>query len=153
MTIANTPEGSVLFVSPPGPHRDLYVSALKEAGFDTTAEAAVAGATARLQAPQRPDVIVMELLPEPVAAWAFIEERRADNTGVPLIVLTFLIRPDRSNRQRARALGCAAFVAKPCSLMQVVEVVSRVHRGSRGLEVSKYVEPPRGPRSSSGRGR
>jgi DNA-binding response OmpR family regulator len=82
----------------------------------------------------------MELLPDPAAAWTFIEERRAKNSSLPLIILTSLIRPDRSNRQRARALGCAAFVAKPCSLAQLVDVVSRVLRGSRGLEISTYRE-------------
>jgi DNA-binding response OmpR family regulator len=135
-----SPQGRVLFVYPPGPDRDLYVSALKEAGFDTTAEATVADATVTIATTEPPDVIVMELLPEPVAAWAFIEQRCADSSGVPLVILTSLIRPDRSNRQRAHALGCAAFVAKPCSLVQLVDVVSRVRRGTRGLEISTYTE-------------
>ena len=33
---------------------------------------------------------------------------------VPGILLTGSIRPDRANRVRARDIGCAAFVAKPC---------------------------------------
>ena len=54
-----------------------------------------------MQAP--PDVFVMELLPEPAEAWAFIERRCADAPDVPLIILTSLIRPDRSHRRKARA--------------------------------------------------
>jgi CheY-like chemotaxis protein len=131
----------VLFVYPGGPDRDLYLSALGEAGFETTAEATVAAAATLLMTGYATDVIVMELLPEPDMAWTFIEQRCTDSSDVPLIILTSLIRPDRANRKRARALGCAAFVAKPCSLVQLVDVVSRVRRGSRGLEISTYAEP------------
>ena len=55
-----------------------------------------------------------------------------------LVIFTSLIRPDGANRRRARILGCAAFLAKPCSLRQLVNVVSRVHHGERGLEISTY---------------
>lgn len=130
----------MLFVYPDGPDRDLYLSALAEAGFETTRAATVADAAALLDMEAPPDVIVMELLPEPAEAWAFIERWCANASSVPLIVLTSLIRPDRAHRQKARALGCAAFVAKPCSLLQLVEVVFRVRRGGRGLEISTYSE-------------
>jgi len=55
-----------------------------------------------------------------------------------VIVLTSLIRPDGANRRKARTLGCAAFVAKPCSLRQLVDVVVR---GERELEISSYSDP------------
>jgi CheY-like chemotaxis protein len=139
LTSTRRAEGRVLFVYPAGPDRDLYLWALGEAGFEATAEATVADAAALLET-EAPDVIVMELLPEPADAWAFIERRCADAPDVPLIILTSLIRPDRSHRRKARALGCAAFVAKPCSLLQLVDVVLRVRRGSRGLEISFYAE-------------
>ena len=140
MTGALGAEGRVLFVYPAGLDRDLYLSALGEAGFETTAKATVADAAAVPESEAAPDLIVMELLPEPAEAWAFIERRRAASPEVPLIVLTSLIRPDRSHRQKARALGCAAFIAKPCSVRQLVDVVVRVRRGSRGLELSTYTE-------------
>jgi CheY-like chemotaxis protein len=127
-------------VYPPGPDRDLYVSALEEAGFETTPQATVMDAVPLLERGWPLDVIVMELLPSPTEAWAFIERRSADFPDVPLIILTSLIRPDGSNRRKARALGCAAFVAKPCSLVQLVDVVSRVRSGSRALEISTYTE-------------
>jgi CheY-like chemotaxis protein len=116
------------------------LSALGEAGFETTATATVADAAALLKMEAPPDVIVMELLPEPIEAWAFIEQRCTDAPDVPLIILTSLIRPDRAHRRKARSLGCAAFIAKPCSLRQLVDVVWRVRRGSRGLEISTYDE-------------
>ena len=130
-------KGRILLVYPGGPDLDLYLSALTDAGFETTATASVSAAATLLRTGHAIDLIVMELVPEPDEAWAFIEQRCAD---VPLIILTSLVRPDRANRKRARALGCAAFVAKPCSLMQLVNVVSLVRRGSRGLEISAYAE-------------
>lgn len=91
-----------------------------------------------IPAAERPDVIVLELLPEPIGAWAFIEQQSVAAPEIPFVILTSLVRPDRRNRNRARPLGCAAFVAKPCSLSLLVDVVSRVLRGSRGLEVLAY---------------
>ena len=140
MTRTRSAEGRVLFVYPAGPDRNLYLSALSEAAFETSSAATVADADALLKTEALPDVIVMELLPEPAEAWAFIERRRVDIPDVPLIILTSMIRPDRAHRRKARALGCAAFVAKPCSLRQLVGVVLRVRRGSRGLEISTYGE-------------
>jgi CheY-like chemotaxis protein len=121
-----------------GPDRELYLSALEHAGFVTTAQATVAAAVTVLETGSPLDVIVMELLPEPFDAWAFIERRCAQAPEVPMVILTSLIRPDRANRQKAHALGCAAFVAKPCSVQQLVDVVSQVHGGTKGLEISNY---------------
>jgi CheY-like chemotaxis protein len=130
----------VLFVYPAGPERDLYAAALRAGGFEVVVETGVRGAAARFEGAEPPDVIVMELLPEPDSAWAFVERRCADRPAIPVIILTSLIRPDSLNRRRARRLGCAAFVAKPCSLAQLTAIVSRVRQGERGLEISRYVE-------------
>jgi CheY-like chemotaxis protein len=129
-----------LFVHPAGLDRDLYLSGLREAGYDITVEATALAVAVVFETVEPPDVIVMELVPEPIEAWAFIERQRARTPAVPLVILTTLIRPDRANRRRAHALGCAAFVAKPCSVWQLVDVVSRVRGGSRGLEISTYDE-------------
>ena len=131
-------QGKVLLWCPPGLDRDLYVSALDKAGFATTV-AATAGAAANwLTRAGGLDVIVMDLLPEPDEAWAFIHG--CAFSGVPVIVLTSLIRPDGANRRKARTLGCAAFVAKPCSLWQLENVVMHVQRSEPGLEIATYLE-------------
>jgi hypothetical protein len=62
------PSTGVLFVYPAGPDRELYLSALEHAGFATTAQATVAAAITVLERGSPPDVIVMELLPEPFGA-------------------------------------------------------------------------------------
>ena len=131
-------------MAPAAADRELYTAALNEAGFVPTAVDTPADATTLHEAGESFDVIVTELIPDPVAAWAFIERRRAGDPNVPVVVVTAMIRPDHAHRRRARVLGCAAFVAKPCSLAQLVDVVTLVSRGRRGLEVSTYVEPQAG---------
>jgi CheY-like chemotaxis protein len=111
---SRTARTRVLFVSPAGVDRDLYVSALRDAGFiTTTAETAVAAARC-LEDIALFDVVVADLLPEPEDAWDLIARACAHPSQIPVMVFTSLIRPDKLNRQRARAFGCAAFVAKPC---------------------------------------
>lgn len=132
----------VLFVAPAAADHDLYLAALDHAGFAATAVPTVAAASHLLETGLSFQVIVTELIPEPDEAWAFIERCCADHAGVPVIIVTSLIRPDRAHSQRARAVGCAAFVAKPCSLAQLVDVVTLVCRGRRDLEVLSYVERP-----------
>jgi CheY-like chemotaxis protein len=132
-------EGRVLFLHPAGTDRDLYVSALREARLELMVADDADSATQILgTSGLRPDLIITELLPDPLAAWAFAGHQRGRTPETPIIILTSLIRPDRANRDRAQAIGCAAFVAKPCSLSLLVHVVLRVRLGTRGLEVSSY---------------
>ena len=128
-------------MSPSGLDRDLYVSALREAGFATTIAETPTAAAKWLEEAAVPGVVVVDLLPEPEDAWVLIARGCAHPSRIPVMVLTSLVRPDGSNRRRARALGCAAFVAKPCSLRQLVDIVRRVQRGERNLEVLSYAEP------------
>jgi DNA-binding NtrC family response regulator len=131
----------VLFVAPAGADRDLYVTALNEAGFVPVAVPTPAAASALFEAGESFQVVVTELLPDPDVAWSFIERRRAEQPDVPVIIVTSLIRPDRAQQRRSRVVGCAAFVAKPCSLEQMVATVGFVVRGGRRLELLHYVEP------------
>lgn len=132
--------GNVLFVCPFGLDRDLYVSALRAAGFATTIEETPAGAASWLEEAAVLDVMVVDLLPEPEDAWDLIARGCAHPSRIPVMVLTSFIRPDRSNRRKAHTLGCAAFVAKPCSLRQLVDIVRRVQRGECNLELVSYAE-------------
>jgi CheY-like chemotaxis protein len=136
-----TAEARVLFVSPAGVDRDLYVSALREAGLTTTVADTSVAAARWLEEIAVFNVVVVDLLPESEDAWALIARICAHSSRIPVMVFTSLIRPDGLNRRRARALGCAAFVAKPCSLRQLVDIVRRVQSGERNLEVVTYAEP------------
>ena len=124
-----------------GLDRDLYVSPLRDAGFATTIADTPAAAAKWLEEAAVLDVAVVDLQPEPEDAWALIARGCAHPSRIPVMVLTSLGRPDGSNRRKARALGRAAFVAKPCSLWQLVDIVRRVQRGERNLEVVSYAAP------------
>ena len=57
----------------------------------------------------------------------------AADHNVPVIVLTGWIDPDA--RQRAAAIGCAAFVAKPASAPRLRDILQRTRAGERGIIV------------------
>ena len=92
---------NVLFVCPSG-----YVSALREAGFATTIAETPAAATKWPEKAAVLDVLVVDLLPELEDAWALIARGCAPPSRIPVMVLTSLVRPDGSNRRRARARLC-----------------------------------------------
>jgi CheY-like chemotaxis protein len=84
-------------VWPPGLERDLdlYVSALGDAGFATTAVGTAAAAAEHLAGVGTFDLIVMDLLPEPEEAWALIERACANPSWTSVMLLTSVIRPAR----------------------------------------------------------
>lgn len=127
----------VWFVSGPGLERDVYVSALQSAGFETDTAGSLEELRERLADGVEPDLLFLDLLPAPEDAWRLISQLCA-TSRLGIIVFTTLVRPDRANRDRARQLGCAAFVAKPCSPLRVVSVARQVCQGARGLEVIDY---------------
>jgi DNA-binding response OmpR family regulator len=55
--------------------------------------------------------------------------------GVPVVVLTGWVSADGHFRDLTAAIGCAAFIAKPCPAEVVVRIVEQVRRGERGIEV------------------
>jgi hypothetical protein len=99
--------------------------ALREAGFATTIAETPAAAAKWLEEAAVPDVAVVDLLPEPEDAWALIAHGCAHPSRIP-------------GDGPHLVLGCAAFVAKPCSLWQLVHIVRRVRRGERNLEAVSY---------------
>jgi DNA-binding response OmpR family regulator len=125
----------ILFVCPPGFERDFYVSQLVEAGFDTVVADDPNDADEQLARAAAPEIAILDLVRNAELSWA-LAARLATTTSV--IALTAMIRPDGGNRRRAWECGCAAFVAKPCSPRQLVEIVRRVHHGERGIEITTY---------------
>ena len=131
---------NVLFVCPSGLDRDLYVSALREAGFATTIAETPAAATKWPEKAAVLDVLVVDLLPELEDAWALIARGCAPPSRIPVMVLTSLVRPDGSNRRRARARLCR-FCCK--ALLFVTTGGRCATRAARRTqpEVVSYAEP------------
>ena len=129
--------GHLWFVSAPTLERDVYVATLRSAGFDVDIFSSAAEARGQLRIESRPNVLILDLLPEPEHAWLLVQKAYAEN-GISVIIFTALVRPDRANRILARQLGCAAFVAKPCSPLRVLEVAHHVRQGAPYVEVIDY---------------
>ncbi len=125
----------ILFVGAAGPEREVYVSELARAGFVPLLAEDAANVNDQLERWPTPGVIIVELVATSKLAWALAARFAA---AIPVIIVTALIRPDGANRLRARRLGCAAFIAKPYSPRQLIDVVGRVQRGERGIEVTAY---------------
>jgi DNA-binding response OmpR family regulator len=132
----------IVIVHPPDVSREMYRSVLSQMGYSTVAFDDVSGFQQWFESRQHgATALILELLPSPEDAWALIRELRIKEPGIALIILTSVVRPDRVNRRRAQAVGVAAFVGKPCGLRQLVDVVIRVTRGERGIEMIHYTEP------------
>lgn len=135
MIPAESARPTVCLVHPRGIVRDLYVEALQAAGLRTEIADEASAVLEGFAAWNPPTALVIELVPQPADAWMLIERVRQLHAHVPVVIVTSKIRPDGANRRRARTVGCAAFIGKPCSVETLVDVVERVRRGERGLEV------------------
>ena len=128
----------LLFVDELADDQVMYGTGLQLLGFDVCMVASVPEALTHADT-FRPHVIVLHL---GTGQWdlcsAFSE--RPPTADVPIVVITAHVRPDRANRDRARATpNCAAFIGKPCTHEDIALVVRRVAAGER------HIEFPSGP--------
>ena len=70
-------------------------------------------------------------------AWQVLERFCASENWPPTVLLTAHIRADRAVRERVARIGCAAFVAKPCTPTALARVLHRVLCGERGIEETR----------------
>lgn len=126
----------VLLVTDNRDERELYEYGLPDCGFRVVSAGAleeIPDAVDRL----RPDALVLTLKLGDDRTWAALEALQCGGAlKVPGILLTGSIRADAGNRLRARANGCAAFVAKPCTPEELAAIVRAVVAGARGLIVT-----------------
>ena len=109
---------------------DLYVLAMRTVRIPifsvSTAEAAV-----QLVRDRAVSAVIVDVS-NPTVDWETCrlvrEEAGAD---LPVVVLTGWLDPGA--RERAAAVGCAAFVGKPVSPQDLMEVVRRTWRGERDI--------------------
>lgn len=125
----------VLLLSDHPDDGQMYVTGLAKHGFRVElAEEIEDMATAIRDA--RPEAVVLDLKLGDQRLWSHLEAIRCGaKLDVPGILLTGSVRPDRANRLRARDIGCAAFVAKPCIPDHLAPILRAVISGHRGLIV------------------
>jgi DNA-binding response OmpR family regulator len=111
---------------------DLYVLALRTARVGLISVGAVDEAL-QLVRDRSISAVIVDVA-DPNTDWdACGALRAAIPEDMPLIVLTGWI--DAQARHQADAIGCAAFVAKPASPEQMLDVLRRVRTGERGIVV------------------
>lgn len=79
----------------------------------------------RLARQERPDVIVLDISIPELNGWEVSKRLKADEStaGIPVVIVTAHASP--GDRQRARRLGCAGFLTKPCDPARILEFVRR----------------------------
>jgi DNA-binding NarL/FixJ family response regulator len=128
----------VLFAQPLDAGQGLCLDVLVAEGFTAVAADTVSDAFAYAGGHGAPRVAVFELSPSP-DAWPAIAQFRREHPDAAVVVTTYGLRPNRRRRRMTRDAGCAAFVAKPCSIRQFIDVIVRVAAGERGIELVDIV--------------
>ena len=84
----------------------------------------------------RPSAIMVDVR-EP-RGWQICWRCRRDPIAqeVPLVIVTGCVAADRRCRRLASRVGCAAFLMKPSRPETVEDIVRRVERGERGIELT-----------------
>jgi DNA-binding response OmpR family regulator len=118
---------------------EMYVTGLASHGFRVNVADDFEDMATAIRRAEAEAVVLDMKLGDP-QLWSRLEAIRCGGLlDVPGILLTGSIRADRANRIRARDIGCAAFVAKPCLPDHLAPILHAVISGDRGLVV-RYPE-------------
>lgn len=75
---------------------------------------------------RRPDIVLLDLAIPKVDGWTVARTLKSDPglANVPVVAFSGFDYP--TERSRAQAAGCDAFLAKPCALPQLLEIIKRL---------------------------
>ncbi|HEX7119616.1 MAG TPA: response regulator [Longimicrobiales bacterium] len=116
---------TVLLVEDNEDNRIVYATILEHRGFRVHA-AADGEEGIRLARKTRPDAILMDISIPIIDGWTATETLKRDpaTAHIPIIALT--AHALAADREKAHAIGCAGYLAKPCEPRKVVAEVERV---------------------------
>jgi DNA-binding NtrC family response regulator len=120
----------ILFVCDDADHRELYGVGMRAHGMAPTFITTIDHARAILRHGGVP-VVILHMPADDVEWWN--ECGDIIRSGTPTIVLTAHVRADGRGRRQTAATGCAAFIAAPCTPIELVRIVERVLAGERGM--------------------
>ncbi len=131
---APAPAGPVLLVEDNSDTRNIYATALRGDGY-SVAEAANGEDGIRLARSLLPRLIVMNVALPLVDGWKATAILKGDpkTRDIPVVAVTAFTRSQ--DRQRARSLGCASYLPKPCEPSRLLEEVRRLI-GTAGPDAS-----------------
>ncbi len=118
-------ERPVLLVEDNPDIRDIYATALRGDGY-AVAEAADGEEGIRLARSLSPRLILMNVALPLVDGWKATAILKQDprTRDIPVVAVTAFTRS--RDRQRARSLGCASYLPKPCEPSRLLEEVRRL---------------------------
>ena len=125
---------TVLLVDDVQDSREMYAFFLRAAGY-AVHEAADGGDALAIAREFRPDVIVMDLSLPSMDGWTAIASLTSspETAVIPVVVLSAHTFP--ADEERAREVGAAAFLAKPCEPGDLARVVRQVSESCDGAFV------------------
>jgi two-component system, cell cycle response regulator DivK len=120
---------TVVLVQPPGDSLDLYNEYLRLQGIDCVAVTTVTDA---VSAAPRADVVVTGIqLPGTADGIALIQQLRGQDSTRHLSIIVLTACVFETERQRANAAGCDAFLGKPCLPSDLHAEIRRVLNESK----------------------
>jgi two-component system, cell cycle response regulator DivK len=115
---------TVLIVEDNEDNRTIYSMLLRHYGYDVL-EARDGEEGVRRAREARPDLVLMDVGLPRIDGWTATELLKSDEATarIPVIALTAHTLPE--DRQRARAVGCDGFLAKPCEPRDLLQDIAR----------------------------
>jgi DNA-binding response OmpR family regulator len=101
--------------------RELLFTALEDEGFEVVPAGNGQEALAVIKS-FRPDVIVLDLMMPVMDGWQFVQEMRARDEDIPIVLLSAA----RDLKTHAKALAAADIIEKPFDLAELLPKIARV---------------------------
>lgn len=119
------PSPTVLLVDANEDSRLIYAAALRHHGFSVVADECCEQAVEWARA-HRPGVIVLALTFASGPGWVALRSLKEDpaTTSIPILAVSTTGLPE--HRERAMAMGCAAFLVKPLPPLELLAVARDV---------------------------
>jgi CheY-like chemotaxis protein len=114
----------ILVVDDYADSRELYADYLDYSGFSVE-QAATGSEALRKAIAGVPDLILMDLSLPDVDGWEATRRLKADGRTRQIPVLALTAHAMRSHAKSAQEAGCDGFIAKPCELPDLVEIISK----------------------------
>jgi len=123
---------SILVVEDTADIRDILTRQLRYAGHQVSSATngidGIAYARAHL-----PDLIVMDLVMPLLNGWEAIKQLKADARCADLPILAITARALVETKEQARAAGCAAFISKPFTMLELFAAVDALMSVPQGM--------------------
>ena len=116
---------TVLLVEDDEDNRIVYTTMLEHFGFRVV-QAGDGEAAITLAHDERPDIVIMDISIPGIDGWAVTARLGEDlaTRGTPVVAVTAHAHP--RHRERARELGCAGYLTKPCEPHRLLAEIRRI---------------------------